>query len=189
MKTSEFIFLVFQLPNICILSLFVFSTGTVYFSEQWYILLWSWGPHLIRTKLPSVGPSSNFLDAEPIRSNLFHVYLMTVCLKLLAVGFYWFSCASIDLSLLYWWSNFMGQLWHLIWCAESFLSQPLHNLLSNWRGWLLDWIHLGSSSRRLSCLCDRGTWWLLWWWLPPCHLTLTLPPWCLRGLILPPAIG
>jgi len=143
-------------------------------------------PSFAKDEVTFSGPSSNSLDAEPIRSNLFHLYLMTVCLELLVVGFYWFPCcASIDLSLLYWWSNFMGQLWRLIWGTTSFLSQPLHHLLSNWRDWLLDWIHLGLSSRKLSCLCDRCTWWLLWWWLPPCHLTLTLPPGVCRAWSCP----
>ena len=147
-------------------------------------------PSFAKDEVTFSGPSSNSLDAEPTRSNLFHLYLMTVCLELLAVGFYWFPCcASIDLSLLYWWGNFMGRLWRLIWGTESFLSQPLHDLLSNWWHWLLNWILLGSSSRKLSYLCDKGTWWLLWWWLPPCRLTLTLPPSVCRAWSCPPDVG
>jgi len=59
-------------------------------------------PSFAKDEVTFSGPSSNSLDAEPTRSNLFHLYLMTVCLELMAVGFYWFRCcASIDLSLLY----------------------------------------------------------------------------------------
>ena len=68
---------------------------------------------------------------------------------------------------LHWWRNSMGQLMRMKWSIESSLSRPLHNLLSSWWGWLLDWIRLVLSYRRLSHLSDRGIWWVLWWWLPP----------------------
>jgi hypothetical protein len=61
----------------------------------------------------------------------------------------------------------MGQMRHLIGSAKPPLSRLLPNLLSSWRGWLLDYIRLGLSSRKPSRLCDRGIGWLLWWWLPP----------------------
>ena len=127
MKPSQFIFPIFRLPNICILSLFVCSTGIGYLILLRVVVCTPliMRPSFAKDKVTFSGPSSNSLDAEPIRSNLFHLYLMIVCLELLGVGFYWFPCcASIDLSLLYWWSNFMGRLWHLIWGTESFLSRP-----------------------------------------------------------------